>query len=166
MPPGRILHKWMISEMAPVGRCPVRAGLRAASATLTGGAGTACVWLQPSPSRSPMHGWWTRCRLGPSGIQGAGKRTSDRPNPRKCTPPAPETSLNLRRTRGTEYQSQELQRKRRQSGLLEPCPLTKRRSTSAFAEVPASPVFDVAMVAAAAPACLHAEISARGLWRS
>ena len=27
MPPGRILHKWMISEMAPVGRCPVRAGL-------------------------------------------------------------------------------------------------------------------------------------------
>ena len=72
---------------------------RAASATLTGGAGTACVWLQPSPSRSPMHGWWTRCRLGTSGIQGAGKRTSDQPNPRKCTPPAPETSLNLRRTR-------------------------------------------------------------------
>ena len=165
MPPGRILHKWMISEMAPLADFLCVLAFRAASATLTGGAGTACVWLQPSPSRSPMHGWWTRCRLGTSGIQGAGKRTSDQPNPRKCTPPAPETSLNLRRTRGTEYQSQELQRKRRQSGLLEPCPLTKRRFASAFAEVPA-PVFDVAIVAAAAPACLHAEISARGVWGS
>ena len=63
---------------------------------------------------------------------------------------------NLGRTRGTQHQSQELQRKRPQSGLLEPCPLTKRRTL-------ASPVFDVAM-AAAAPACLHAETSAEGLW--
>jgi len=66
---------------------------------------------------------------------------------------------NLRRTRGSQHQSQELQRKRRQSGLLEPCPLTKRRSAAA-AEAAASPVFDVATVAVAETACLHAETKA------
>ena len=163
MPPGCSLHKWMFSAMARVGKCPVSAGLPCGISD-TDRSGGHCMRVAAALPLKKPHAWMVdetsardvrhrRCRktyLG-SAEQKDMHSTSSRNRP------------NLGRTRGTQHQSQELQRKRPESGLLEPCPLTKRRSASAVGETLASPVFDVAM-AAAAPACLHAETSAEGLW--